>query len=808
MFMTKKIFLLLQLSFLIFHTNLIAQSAHQTVSYNGNCLKIDNKETFVYSAAFHYFRCPKELWRDRFQKIKAAGFNTVETYIPWNWHELNMPKNIDDYSQIDFSDLKEWLYMAQTEFGFYTIVRPGPFICAEWAGGGYPRWLAKFRPNKDGFWLRSNDPEHVKWSLHWYKAVCKFLIPELITQKPKGEKGVIMVQIENEYDHHDVNDKEKLLQSLYRAVKDGGINVPIFTCLTAECRGSKDNLLSDVFDCDNYYVGLNDAISCAKRMENLKHKQPNAPGFVTELQGGWFSTVSGRLSEDNESDYRHFYAIGMMSILGGATGINYYMFFGGTHFAGWGARGQTTSYDYNAAIKENGSLTRKYVAAKNIGSFIEKYQHPLIHSKGGVCGFEKAPSELAGGVRIAEDGTKFVFLHNSSSKKQIMGTAMVKPGADAASKAPVYNVNQNEEKVLIAIDPTKKNELANEPAFEVTYALNALETKVLIIPPGAKANEGLWWSMGDEINEKTDPQLTKTSIRIASVKTYNEDFKARWKALSPSVSLPEIKVNDCRYTLYRSTNSLTENEAKRFSTLLFNTYSRDILNVQVNGKIASRLYPTDKYAAAATRNVNKSFDRIKDNEYDNRFNVSGLLKAGKNEIMVVYENIGHEHGYYPMEELCGIRVAGLADTSAVIQKNLSWQVATDLAGIEHGFTSPRFNDQSWKEIKLDTTIALPRKGNNIQPQGKQDALFTWYRAEFKMPAKASTWRLLINASGNGYIYLNGHNIGRHWEAGPQREYYLPECWLNFGTNQKNVITLGLRQTMNGAVVKGMEIKED
>src|SRR5207247_237847 len=134
---------------------------------------------------------------------------------------------------------------------------------------------------------------------------------------------------------------------------------------------------------------------------------------------------------------------------------------------------------------ENGSLTQKYIAAKNIGAFIKNYQHQLIHSKGGVCGFEKVPGELTGGVRIAEDGTKFVFLHNSSAKKQITGTAIVKPGADAATTEPIFNVNQNEEKVLITIDPSKKNELASEAAFEVQYELNSLETKVLIIPPKA-----------------------------------------------------------------------------------------------------------------------------------------------------------------------------------------------------------------------------------------------------------------------------------------------------------------------------------
>lgn len=783
------------------------RSDHQTVSYNGSSLKINDKEIFIYSAAFHYFRCPKALWKDRFQKIKAAGFNTVETYIPWNWHERNMPKDIQDQSQFDFSDLQEWLHMAQREFGLYTIVRPGPFICAEWAGGGYPRWLAKFRPNIDGFWLRSNDTEHVKWCMHWYQAVGKIIAKEQITRKTDQEKGIIMVQIENEYDSHETTNKKAFLQSLYQGVKNAGVKVPIFSCLTSECRGSKDSVLSNVFDCDNYYVDLNDAISCAKRMEDLKHRQPNAPGFVTELQGGWFSTVTGRLSEEHESNDKHFYAVGMMSILGGATGLNYYMIYGGTNFAGWGARGQTTSYDYNAAIKEDGSLSKKYYAAQNIGDFIKKYQQQLIHSKGGVCTFEKAPAELVGGMRIAQDGTRFVFLHNSTAKKQIHGTALIKPGANASASAPIYNVNQNEEKVLIKVNTVKKSDLAAEPAFEIVYDLDSLETKVLVIPPGVIAKQGIWWGLQ---NNKKEAKETKTSLSIKAVKVHNEDFKAKWQSLSSNRSLPELGVNDCRYVLYRANDKLTQKQADQFSKLMFNTFSRDILNLQVNGKIAPRLYPTDKYAASVSRNVNKSFQRIKENDYDNIFNVAGLLHPGENELIVVYENIGHEHGYYPMEELCGIRNAGYSDTVNNIQKAISWQIATDLAGIKNHFISPGYNDRSWEEIKLDTTFKVARKGNNIQPKGKQNALFTWYRTEFELSKslnREALSRLLINASGNGFIYLNGHNIGRYWEAGPQREFYLPECWLHLGKNKKNVITLGLQQTINGAEIRGMTISQ-
>ena len=108
---------------------------------------------------------------------------------------------------------------------------------------------------------------------------------------------------------------------------------------------------------------------------------------------------------------------------------------------------------------------------------------------------------------------------------------------------------------------------------------------------------------------------------------------------------------------------------------------------------------------------------------------------------------------------------------------------------------------------LDTISNIPRKGNNIQPKGTPTAPVTWYRIEFTLPDSAdrSTWLARFNASGNGYMWLNGNNIGRYWQAGPQYEFYLPECWLKFGKEEKNVLVLGLRQTDSGALIKAMEI---
>jgi hypothetical protein len=775
------------------------------IRYDGHCFTIDGKDIFIRSAAFHYFRTPRELWRDRFQKIKDAGFNAVDTYVPWNWHERGLPDGLNDFSKVDLSELEAWLKMAQDEFGFYTIVRPGPFICAEWGGGGYPRWLAKFNPRTGKeFWLRSGDDAHIAWSVHWYDAVCKVFAREQVTRKPKGGKGVILVQIENEYDHHKDPEKTKVLRALYEAVKKAGIEVPIFTCLTRECRASKDPQLSQVFDSDNYYVAQNAAPSCAERMASLRASQPDAPGFVTELQGGWFSLVGGSLSEEHFSDARHYNAISLMSLLGGAAGLNTYMFVGGTNFGGWQARGQTTSYDYNAPIREPGALSPKYRVAKAVNEFIRENQEQLLRSEGGPCKLRGAPANLFGGIRVGPDGTRFVFLANTDPAKSVSGKATVVPGKNARPAEPAYNIDQEGNRVLIKTDAAAAAQPPDIPPFEVSCDLGPLGAKVLVIPPGKTPAEGTWCP---KTPKPAAPPALPAAVRLETAFEKNDPLDGKWRKLTDGKSLPELGVSDQRYALYRARFTLPAGDVQKLTKLLVNSFSRDIVSAQVNGRIPPRLYPSDAYAAAATRNKETSFTRIGPNDFDNRFDVAGLLRVGSNEIVLLYENIGHEHGYIPMEELSGIRRAGLSGTEATLDQPLDWEAATDLGGVTSGWTNPDFVPQGWNKVALDTKIPVPRKGNDLQPKAKQDALLTWYRLEFDLPdspeARSVPWRLLIKASGNGFLWLNGHDVGRHWEKGPQREFYLPECWLKFGG--RNVLVLGLRQTIHGAKIEAAEI---
>ena len=326
--------------------------------YDGQCLTIDGKDLVIYSGAFHYFRCPKPLWARRFAAIKDAGFNTVETYIPWNVQEPKAPSDLDDFSKVDLKDVDDWLNMAE-QAGLYVIIRPGPFIGAEWDRGGLPGWLATLKPPHPGEaqgWFRSDDPTFVAWSRHWYKAVCAVLAPHQVTLKKPGEKGIILFQLENEYDLSGFSDeiKTNYIKALAQEAIADGIDVPLFTCLTHLVQVSNDPVLRHVFDTLNFYPGWN-VNSIKGNIDGMRTGQNDAPPMTTELQGGWYTVVAGgkpplRPDVDNyEAEYgpAQIQNLTLFAWANGQTVTNYYMLFGGTNFGDKAALGVAATYDYS-----------------------------------------------------------------------------------------------------------------------------------------------------------------------------------------------------------------------------------------------------------------------------------------------------------------------------------------------------------------------------------------------------------------------------------------------------------------------------
>lgn len=184
------------------------------LTYKGNKFFLDGEEYTIISGAMHYFRIPREYWHDRLLKLKECGFNTVETYTCWNLHEPR--ENVFDFSGM--LDLEAYIDIAN-ELGLNVILRPGPYICAEWEMGGLPAWLLNY-PNLT---IRCNDELFISKVERYYNELLGRIVPKLST----NGGNIIMMQIENEYGSY--GDDHEYMQRIADIYKKAGVDCLLFT---------------------------------------------------------------------------------------------------------------------------------------------------------------------------------------------------------------------------------------------------------------------------------------------------------------------------------------------------------------------------------------------------------------------------------------------------------------------------------------------------------------------------------------------------------------------------------------------------
>ncbi len=302
---------------------------------------LDGAPFQIISGSIHYFRVVPDYWRDRLEKLKAMGCNTVETYIPWNLHE---PRK----GQFRFDgilDVERFVRLAQ-ELGFYVILRPSPYICAEWELGGLPAWLLA----EDGMRFRCAYPPFQRHVEDYYRALMARLVP---LQIDRGGP-VILMQVENEYGSYG-NDKTYLrwLRDLMRAL---GVTVPLITSDGPEAELQRGGSVEGVWPTANFG-------SKAKERFGMLRRQTTGPLMCTEFWIGWFDYWGngGHARGDLEQSVRDLDKLLSMGH------VNLYMFEGGTSFGfmnGANYYGRltpdVTSYDYDAVLTEDGQITEKY----------------------------------------------------------------------------------------------------------------------------------------------------------------------------------------------------------------------------------------------------------------------------------------------------------------------------------------------------------------------------------------------------------------------------------------------------------------
>lgn len=315
---------------------------------------LDGKKVKLLSGAVHYFRILPQYWEDCLYNIKAMGFNAVETYIPWNLHEPE--EGVFDFS--GQKDVEGFVRLAQ-EMGLMVILRPTPFICAEWEFGGLPAWLLRYPDIR----VRTNTPLFLSKVDHYYKELFAHIRDLQVTRGGP----VIMMQVENEYGSFG-NDKS-YLRAIKAIMEKYGAEVPLFTS-----DGSWDaaleagSLVEDgVLATANFGSRSNENLDELEAFFRRKGKQ--WPLMCMEFWDGWFNRWKEPIITRDAADL----AMEVEQLLPRAS-INLYMFQGGTNFGfynGCSARGnsdlpQITSYNYDAVLTEWGQPTDKFYRLRDV----------------------------------------------------------------------------------------------------------------------------------------------------------------------------------------------------------------------------------------------------------------------------------------------------------------------------------------------------------------------------------------------------------------------------------------------------------
>ena len=307
-----------------------------------NTFLLNGKPFTVKAAEIHYPRIPRDYWDHRIKMCKALGMNTVCIYIFWNIHEPQ--ENSFDFSANN--DIAEFCRVAQKN-GMYVIVRPGPYVCAEWEMGGLPWWLLKHKDIR----LREQDPYFMERVGIFERKVAEQLSPLTI----QNGGPVIMIQVENEYGSYG---KDKPYVSAIRDElrKCYGDEITLFQCDWAS--NFQNNALDDLLWTMNFGTGAN----IDDQFRTLKQLRPTTPLMCSEFWSGWFDKWGGKHETRSAKDM----VAGLKEMLEKNISFSLYMTHGGTSFGHWaganspGFAPDVTSYDYDAPINEYGQPTEKY----------------------------------------------------------------------------------------------------------------------------------------------------------------------------------------------------------------------------------------------------------------------------------------------------------------------------------------------------------------------------------------------------------------------------------------------------------------
>lgn len=320
-----------------------------TFTTNDTAFLLDGKPFQIISGEMHYPRVPRAAWRQRMRMAKAMGINTIGTYVFWNLQEPE--RGVFDFS--GNNDIAAFVRTAQEE-GLWVLLRPSPYVCAEWEFGGYPYWLQ----NIPGLVVRSKEPQYLKEYQRYITRVGKELSPLLVT----NGGNILMVQVENEYGAYGA-DREYLETNRKMFINAG------FNCLLNTCDAAKDITKGTTPAFLPAINGDNSPEKVKAIINNLHGGK--GPYFMAEWYPAWFDWWG----EPHHTVPAEKYAQQLDSVLSAGLSINMYMFHGGTTRGFMNGANcydtsfyqpQVSSYDYDAPLDEAGNATEKFMVFRNV----------------------------------------------------------------------------------------------------------------------------------------------------------------------------------------------------------------------------------------------------------------------------------------------------------------------------------------------------------------------------------------------------------------------------------------------------------
>ena len=752
---------------------------------------------------------PRALWRDRLLRLKRGGYNAVEFYTFWNYHE---PKE----GQINFTgdhDLNAFLKLVK-QMGLYAIARVGPYYCGEWNMGGLPIWL-RF---KSGLHVREDDPQFLKATDRYFDK----LIPIITKNQINNGGAVIMVQLENEhraawgtvtpngYFRHLINKTVAL-----------GLAVPYF------------------------FSGLHPGNDPAGELNNLDDpKRPN-PWFSTEYWGVWFLNYGPQPQDSAIYDRRTWKVIAH-----GGAGYNVYMAHGGTNFEYNNDQDMAASYDYGASVGQAGDLRPLYYSFKRANWFARSFQQILANSSNIADDKPIIPdTNIKVSLRKGPAGT-IAFLDNIDSNA--IRFEMVPPIKSKITKSEILKLAAGEILPIISnyqLIPGVKITWAPMRIYSVTPQG---KTTTLLLYGSAGTTAQVYFNVSNKLDiisgatnfKITDSLLTFSSTITSSPQEYsfetngqrirlivvnNELAAHSWFTetngqtnivIGPEYA-DEVTINADQLNLITEQpwtdknsfptwifrpagrviklNSKTST-AKHISKLKLGPWKiktasnfalpgyddrswlliKEPLQMGADGDITAEAWYRTKIKVTQTGNYILKFKNIHDRaslfldgkraDTSEIFykKISVYLKAGKEHTIALFTaHDGRNKLIFKVGEIDTIDMKGLsgavtlqnADSSGKIKVIKNWRMK--------GGPGNATSKTGWKPLS---------SGKINSPQ--------FYRAVFNYSAlnTRTVWRVNTTSLSYGSAWINGHNLGRYPEKIKINGLYIPECWLKIGTN--------------------------